>query len=45
MISYKTIKLNQDDIVEIDCNHQYHNKCITEWIILKRLCPLCDKCL
>lgn len=30
-----------DIISELDCNHIYHNKCISDWIIINNTCPQC----
>ena len=37
------LNLNQEpDVVETICKHQYHNNCISQWIRIKRCCPLCN---
>lgn len=37
------INLNQEpDVVETICKHQYHNNCISNWLHVKRCCPLCN---
>lgn len=37
------INLNQEpNVVETICKHQYHNNCITNWIQIKKCCPLCN---
>jgi hypothetical protein len=34
-----------DDLEEekekLDCNHEFHKKCISEWFKRRRICPLC----
>lgn len=30
-----------DMIIELPCNHLYHQLCISEWLLLHSLCPLC----
>lgn len=25
----------------LDCGHEYHAGCITEWLLVKNLCPVC----
>jgi hypothetical protein len=32
---------NQDEIIQIKCNHMFHKKCLDEWILQKKICPLC----
>jgi hypothetical protein len=29
--------------VEMNCKHQYHIHCITQWNLIKNQCPLCRK--
>jgi hypothetical protein len=29
----------------LSCNHAFHIKCISEWIIINPSCPCCRKCL
>ena len=29
------------DIVMLECNHTYHENCIHEWLLQRRVCPLC----
>ncbi len=30
-----------NDISKLSCNHSFHEKCINEWLKLKKSCPLC----
>ena len=32
-----------DTIMDLPCNHMYHDLCIMKWLMLKRICPLCKK--
>ena len=37
------LNLNEEqDVVQTVCYHQYHNNCISQWIHIKRCCPLCN---
>lgn len=32
----------EEDIIKIKkCNHNYHRKCISTWLMIKSTCPLC----
>ena len=42
--SIKGIKLNvneTNDITTLECGHQFHSNCITEWLKQRDNCPLC----
>ena len=30
-----------DEITTIGCGHQFHNKCIESWLLVKTRCPVC----
>ena len=30
-----------NDIIQINCNHMFHKKCLDPWILLNNNCPLC----
>ncbi|KAI3838686.1 hypothetical protein MKX03_013376 [Papaver bracteatum] len=32
---------NKDKIATLDCKHEYHEDCITQWLLQKNLCPVC----
>ncbi|MCL7030761.1 hypothetical protein MKW94_001654 [Papaver nudicaule] len=34
---------NKDIIGTLDCQHEYHADCITQWLVQKNVCPLCKK--
>ena len=34
---------SKDDItIKLLCNHSYHSHCFSEWISVKKSCPLCN---
>lgn len=35
-------KLNQNRVIKLRCNHLYHEKCIEQWLSIKKICPLCN---
>lgn len=39
--------VNNDDnnleFIKLSCNHQFCNKCISEWCVINNSCPLCKK--
>lgn len=32
---------DDDHIVKLECNHIFHNKCVSNWIKRKHTCPIC----
>ncbi|KAI3959781.1 hypothetical protein MKW98_029818 [Papaver atlanticum] len=32
---------NKDKIGTLDCQHEYHEDCITQWLVQKNVCPIC----
>ncbi|XP_026434734.1 E3 ubiquitin-protein ligase CIP8-like [Papaver somniferum] len=34
---------NQDKIATLDCKHEYHQDCITKWLVRKNVCPICNR--
>ncbi|KAL5752991.1 hypothetical protein ACOSQ2_023498 [Xanthoceras sorbifolium] len=30
-----------DDIGKLDCGHEYHPNCISQWLVLNNTCPIC----
>lgn len=32
---------DEDDIGTLDCGHDFHTKCIKQWLMQKNLCPIC----
>ena len=33
--------IEDEELVILDCNHLFHAKCISHWVIKKHSCPLC----
>lgn len=36
---------NQPHLMKTPCNHKYHDKCLKEWMNIKKECPQCRKAL
>ncbi|KAI3923144.1 hypothetical protein MKX01_026876 [Papaver californicum] len=34
---------NKDKIATLDCQHEYHEDCITQWLGQKNVCPICKR--
>ena len=34
---------NINNVSSLPCGHQFHTKCITEWMLKSKTCPLCKK--
>ncbi|RWR87604.1 zinc finger protein [Cinnamomum micranthum f. kanehirae] len=32
---------NREILITLPCQHQYHSKCITEWLRINKACPVC----
>jgi hypothetical protein len=30
------------DIIRLKCSHRFHKKCIEQWILQKKECPICS---
>ena len=41
-ICLEKLNNNNNKIIKLKCNHLYHEKCILEWISIKKICPLCN---
>lgn len=39
-ICLKTIKIN-NEIIELECKHYFHAKCIYKWLRKHSTCPIC----
>ncbi|KAI3954902.1 hypothetical protein MKW92_029066 [Papaver armeniacum] len=33
--------VNKDKIATLDCKHEYHQNCITQWLLQNNVCPVC----
>ena len=31
-----------ENVIIIKCGHKYHTKCLNEWFLRKKICPICD---
>ncbi|RZC92994.1 hypothetical protein C5167_028356 [Papaver somniferum] len=34
---------NKDKIGTLDCQHEYHENCITQWLVQMNACPICKR--
>lgn len=34
---------NGVELVKLECSHVFHKKCISQWLRLKKSCPLCKQ--
>ncbi|KAI3876850.1 hypothetical protein MKW92_039188 [Papaver armeniacum] len=34
---------NKDKIATLDCKHEYHEGCITQWLVQNNVCPICKR--
>ncbi|XP_051125906.1 probable E3 ubiquitin-protein ligase ZFP1 isoform X2 [Andrographis paniculata] len=32
---------NEECIGQLDCRHEYHEQCISKWLLVKNTCPVC----
>ena len=35
------LEVNNNKIIKTDCNHEFHEKCLFEWIKISMTCPIC----
>ena len=40
VICLESMNIN-DQIIKFNCNHIYHKKCISEWVLINDNCPIC----
>ncbi|KAI3838688.1 hypothetical protein MKX03_013378 [Papaver bracteatum] len=34
---------NKNKIATLDCKHEYHEDCITQWLVRNNVCPICKR--
>ncbi|XP_062185859.1 E3 ubiquitin ligase BIG BROTHER-related-like [Phragmites australis] len=34
---------NRDRLTKLPCEHQYHQTCVTKWLQINKVCPVCNK--
>lgn len=34
---------NRDRLTKLPCEHQYHQTCVTKWLKINKVCPVCNK--
>ncbi|XP_077245668.1 uncharacterized protein LOC143885400 [Tasmannia lanceolata] len=34
---------NRDTLITLPCKHQYHSKCVIQWLKLNKACPVCNE--
>tara|TARA_A100001015_G_scaffold234763_1_gene266356 strand:- start:4840 stop:5148 length:309 start_codon:yes stop_codon:yes gene_type:complete len=39
----KCFNNNNNSVILNNCNHVFHEKCISKWKNIKKICPLCNK--
>ena len=37
------MEINYNQVIITDCNHEFHKKCLFEWIKNSPTCPICRK--
>ncbi len=42
VICLETFK-NTDKVILLECQHLYHQNCVTEWLLINNNCPICRK--
>ncbi|KAL1553811.1 RING-type E3 ubiquitin transferase [Salvia divinorum] len=35
------VQLGNGEVARLDCGHQYHQRCIRNWLNVNNTCPLC----
>jgi hypothetical protein len=40
-ICLEELVFSENNLIKLDCNHYFHEKCIEKWITDKNSCPLC----
>uniref|UniRef100_A0A0D9W8D7 RING-type domain-containing protein n=1 Tax=Leersia perrieri TaxID=77586 RepID=A0A0D9W8D7_9ORYZ len=34
---------NRDKLIKLPCEHHYHQTCVTKWLKINKVCPVCNK--
>jgi hypothetical protein len=37
------LEINYNKITKTDCEHEFHEKCLLEWMKISKTCPICRK--
>jgi len=37
------LEVNKNKIIKTDCNHEFHEKCLFEWMKISMTCPICRR--
>ncbi len=40
-ICLDNLYIKGNSIAVLDCNHEFHKKCLEKWLEIKQICPLC----
>jgi SUMO ligase MMS21 Smc5/6 complex component len=35
------LEVNNNQIIKTACNHEFHEKCLFEWMKISMTCPIC----
>ena len=35
------LEIVEDNQITLNCNHTYHSDCLTKWLFINKICPLC----
>lgn len=41
MLLFQSDYKDQENVGTLDCGHEYHAECVTNWLIVKNNCPIC----
>jgi hypothetical protein len=40
---YRRPEMSSKILIQLDCKHSFHTKCLVEWILVKEECPVCRR--